>query len=79
MLATLKALLVTIGTNLAAMFLTKTVILWALKLAAKQTENSIDDSFVEVAEAAYEGDSEAFMAASEKFVAAIKEETKEEE
>jgi hypothetical protein len=68
----IKSVLLTIGTNLVSMFMTKTVILWALKLATKQTENKVDDNVVLLVEAAYNNDSAAFQAATEELVKSVK-------
>jgi hypothetical protein len=68
----IKSVLLTIGTNLVSMFMTKTVILWALKLATKQTENKVDDNVVLLVEAAYNNDSASFQAATEELVKSVK-------
>jgi len=68
----IKSVLLTIGTNLVSMFMTKTVILWALKLATKQTENKVDDNVVLLVEAAYNNDPTAFQAATEELVKSVK-------
>lgn len=57
-----------IGQNLLIMALNKTVILWALRLAAKQTDNKIDDNVIEVVDAAYEADTERLKASVENIV-----------
>lgn len=57
-----------IGQNLLIMALNKTVILWALRLAAKQTDNKIDDNVIEVVDAAYEADTERLKSSVENIV-----------
>ncbi len=58
----------TILFNIARMFLTKTVAIWALKLAAKHTKNKIDDNVVGLAEAGYNNDPEKMMIYGVKLV-----------
>lgn len=64
----MKAFLSVLIKNLLAMFLTRRVAVWALRLAAKQTDNLIDDYAIEFVDAAYENDEERVKAAIEKLL-----------
>jgi hypothetical protein len=57
-----------IGTNLLAMAATKSVIIWFLRLASRQTKTGIDDNTVELFDAAYEGDTERLKKAAENIL-----------
>lgn len=61
----MKIVLARIIQNLIAMALTEKVVLWAVKLAAKKTENKIDDNVVQLLEAAYKNDVVALQEAVE--------------
>ena len=43
-------------TNLVGMMMTKTMIIWGLKFATKQTDNKIDDNAVTLLEGLYDND-----------------------
>lgn len=65
----LKQLIITLAANLGKMLLTRAVILWALRLYAKQTTNLIDDNVINLVEAGYDNDSVALMKAVDAIVA----------
>lgn len=71
-MGTILAIAKVFGANVLKMLLTKTVILWGLKLAAKQTDNKIDDYVIDVVEAGYDGDTEKFQKSVELLVEAAK-------
>ena len=75
----LKLLIIQLAGNIGKMILTKTVALWALKLAAKQTDNIVDDNVVKLAEAAYNNDQVGVMQAGEALVQGIKDALKSKE
>lgn len=60
--------------NIAKMFLTKTVALWALRLAAESTKNKVDDNIVKLAKAGYENNPEQMMIAGEALMVELKKE-----
>lgn len=60
------AFFLTIGKNIVAMMLTKTMVFWALELAAKKSDNKIDDAVLELVRAAYDNDADSFKDAVEK-------------
>jgi hypothetical protein len=60
----IKLVIARIFKNLAGMSLNKFVILWGLKLAAKKTENLVDDNLILLAESAYDNDVEGVKKAS---------------
>lgn len=64
-------MLKTLITNLIGMLMTKAMILWGLKFAAKQTKNKIDDDIVLLVEGAYDNDEEKVRAAIEALAAEI--------
>lgn len=61
----MKYIIIKILKNLGTMFLTKKVVLWALRLAAKSTKNKIDDNVINIVEAAYDNNPQKLMDAAE--------------
>ena len=59
-------------TNLLGMLMKKTMIVWGLKFATKQTTNKIDDNAVDLIEGLYDNDSDKVTAAIEAITAEFK-------
>lgn len=68
----MKTAIVYLLKKLVAMLVTKKMIFWALELAAKQTDNKIDDNVIRLIKAAYDGDDAGFRAAVEGIIGALK-------
>lgn len=68
----MKALVAVLLKNLVGLLVTEKMIIWALKFAASQTTNKIDDNVVEIVIAAYKNDSKAFQEAIEKTATSLK-------
>lgn len=60
--------------NAVGMLVGRRMIFWALELAAKQTDNKIDDNAVSLIKAAYENDPEDVRKYAEQILAAYKDE-----
>ena len=73
----LQVVLKTVVTNLATMFVTDKVIIWALELAVKKTKNQVDDSVVKIVKGAYQNDFVAIKSGTEDLLNTITEEVKE--
>jgi K+ transporter len=56
MMSAFVMLLKTIGVNLVKMLIGPKMILWMLRMAAKQSDNIVDDNIVLLVEGAYEND-----------------------
>lgn len=68
----MMAILATAAKNLVGMVLTKRMIFWALEIAAKQTDNEIDDNAVGLVKAAYENDPDGVRKYAEQILAAYR-------
>lgn len=68
------AIAVTVLKNIAAMFVGKTMVFWALEVAAGQTDTAVDDNIVGLIKAGYNNDAEGIRKHAEAILAAYRSE-----